>query len=131
MSTASHALRAASGVALTQYGAHAVLFLSKGPRGHELGYGLMVILSGLVEVVVLWLLATKTKRGDRGVVPLVWTFVAANVGHALLALTYFFPLPALLDGAVTACLAVALLAEHRSRARAPGERSNTLSMAGK
>jgi hypothetical protein len=90
----------------------------------------MVILSGLVEVVVLWLLAAMTKRGDRGAVPLVWTFVAANVGHALLALTYFFPLPALLDGAVTTCLAVALLSGRESRAGVARERINSSSTAG-
>ena len=116
MSTAASALRAASIIALVQYGAHAFLFLSKGPRGHELGYGLMVILSGAVEVVALWLLSTMATGGDRRAMPLVGVFVTANVGHALLALVYFFPAPAVFDGAIAACLVTALVAARRPRA---------------
>lgn len=116
MRSTSVALGSAALIALVQYGTHAFLFLSKGPAGTVLGYGLMVILSGLTEAVLLALLSAGASRPSRQLLPVIWVFVGANVGHAAIALAYFFPAPAVFDGAVTLCLLWAAVTLYRQRA---------------
>ncbi|TMH28859.1 MAG: hypothetical protein E6H66_20930 [Betaproteobacteria bacterium] len=106
-------LRIASALAFIQYSAHAFLFLSARPahgadeivvitamKSHVaglsrsywdfyFGYGLMAILSGVVEVVLLWLLAAIAKERPGRVRPAIALFIFANVVHALLVWKYF------------------------------------------
>lgn len=138
-------LQATSILAALQYTAHAVLFLSATPthgpdeiavietmKAHRFdvygfdrsywdfyfGYGLLAILFGLVEVVVLWQLATLAKADSYRVRPIIGMLIFANVAHALLMWRYFFLGPLLFDVAVAACLGWAFLAaradEHAS-----------------
>jgi len=125
-------LRTASILALLQYVAHALLFLSATPahgpderaviaamQSHRFGvagfarsywdfyfgYGLLSILCGVIEVVVLWQVATQTKRDPRGARPLVWCFMLANVAHAILVWRYFALLaPVIFDVVIAVCL---------------------------
>ena len=128
-------LRIAAVVAAIQYIAHGILFLSAKPshgsdeidlvermkslrwnfRGFErsywnfyFGYGLIVILWGVVEVVLLWQLARLAGASSASVAPLVATLLAANIGHAILTLRYFFLIPAIFDIMIAILLAVAL-----------------------
>lgn len=106
-------LRIASLLALLQYSAHAFLFLSATPtdgpdeiavidamKSHVaglswsywdfyFGYGLMVILSGVIQVVLLWLLAVLAKHESYRLRPIIALFIFANVTHALLVWKYF------------------------------------------
>ncbi len=134
----------ASILALLQYSAHAYMFLSATPthgpsefavvdamKAHHFtfsgfdrsywdfyfGYGLLAILSGLIEIIALWQLATLAKTDPHRVRPLIALFVFANVAHALLIWKYFFLVPLVFDVAVAACLGWAFMA---ARAREPG-----------
>ena len=106
-------LRIASLLALLQYSAHAFLFLSATPTDGPdeiavidamksrvaglswsywdfyFGYGLMVILSGVIQVVLLWLLAVLAKHESYRLRPIIALFIFANVTHALLVWKYF------------------------------------------
>ena len=100
-------LRIASALAALQYGAHASLFLlaasTHGPgkmaeiaatRLHSywdfyFGYGLLAILSGLIEVVLLWQLASLAKTNPERIRPMTALFVLANGAHAFLVWKYF------------------------------------------
>ena len=106
-------LRIAAVLALIQYSAHALLFLSatlaQGTGGVAVidamkstlagvsrsywdfyfGYGLMVILSGAIEVVLLWQLAALAKDEAYRVRPIIALFILANVAHAMLVWKYF------------------------------------------
>jgi hypothetical protein len=140
-------LRLASLLALLQYCAHALLFLSARPthgaaeaavidamKAHRFefsgltrsywdfyfGYGLLAILWGLVEVVLLWQLPTLAANDLSRVRPTVALLILANVAHAALAWTYFFPAPVIGDVVVAACLAWTFFAS-RHRERAGGE----------
>ena len=137
------ALRAASGVALMQYAAHAFLFLTARPkhgaeeiavletmRSHAFdfsgctrtywtmyfGYGLMVIVAGIVEVVALWLIAGLAKSEPKRVIPLVYLFLFADLAHGALAVTHFFKAPVVADLIVGVFLMWSLIAA-RSDAR--------------
>lgn len=128
-------LRIAAVVAAIQYGAHAILFLTAKPthgaeevdllqrmrslrwhvRGFQrsywefyFGYGLLVILWGIIEVVLLWQLAVLAGSSAASVAPLVATLLAANIAHALLTLRYFFLIPVVFDGVIAILLALAL-----------------------
>jgi len=129
-------LRIASIVALLQYSAHAVLFLSASPKhGAEeialietmkshtwnfagsihsywnfyFGYGLLAILWGLIEVVLLWQFATLSKPDPFRLRPVIFLIFIANIGHALLTLKYFFLLPAIFDFIIAALLGFAFI----------------------
>ncbi len=130
-------------MAAVQYVAHAALFLSakpthgaaetavvnlmKGPRfdfsgfsrsywDFYFGYGLLAILWGLVEIVLLWQLSALAANDSSAVRPTVALLLLANVAHAVLALCYFFPAPVVGDVVVAVCLTWALVA-LRSHAR--------------
>src|SRR5262249_51506038 len=72
-------LLAASIAALIQYSAHTYLFLRSGPQGQELGYGLMVILAGLVQATISLLLATHARSRAEILRSLIVVLVVANV----------------------------------------------------
>ncbi len=141
-------LRLASIMAALQYLAHAALFLSAKPthsaaeaavidamKGHRFdfsgfsrsywdfyfGYGLMAILWGLVEIVVLWQLSTLAANDTSKARPTVELFLFANVAHAVLGWRYFFPAPVVGDVVVAACLTWALVS-LRSHERAEARR---------
>jgi hypothetical protein len=126
--TAIRLLRAASILALIQYTAHIILFLSatptrpgesgvvqamKGnlfkiglsPRSYwdfYFGYGLLVILAGLLEVGLLWQIATLAKTNPLLIRSIVPWFLFFNVAHAVLAWRYFALLPPVIFDAVVA-----------------------------
>lgn len=127
-------LRIASLLALLQYGAHAVLFLSAalthGPgemaaiaasRSHSywdfyFGYGLLAILSGVIEVVLLWQLASLAQVDAERTRPTVALFVFANIAHAILVWKYFSLLPPIVfDIVIAALLAFAFVMARRRR----------------
>lgn len=126
-------LGVAAGIAFVQYCAHSILFLRGRPtHGNEevelveamkshrwsfagrprsywdfyFGSGLMLIVWGFAEVLLLWRVAVLSTAVS--VAPLVVILLLANVGHAILALRYFFPLPAVFDGLVAIALVLAL-----------------------
>ena len=130
-------LRVAAVLALIQYAAHAFLFTTAKPRhgseevsveeamksGHfrfgirpntywdmYFGYGLLVILAGLVEVCFLSLIASMVASGAPAVKPMIGVQLIFNILHAGLAWRFFsLPIPVVFDGLIAACLAWALL----------------------
>jgi len=138
-------LRVASGVALLQYVAHAFLFLNAVPHGAEAtaaveamksnhfvvtglarsywdyyqGYGFMVIVTGVMEVGLLWQLASLAKTDAGRVRPAIGIILAAIVAHAVLAVRYFSVTPIAPDVLVAVCLGWTLFASRtRSQASA-------------
>jgi len=134
-------LRVAALLALIQYAAHAFLFLSAastrgaGEAGvigamktpiaalgrsywdFYFGYGLMVILSGVVEIVVLWYLAALAKTEPARVRPIVALFILANLAHAFLVWKYFaLPAPMVFDIIIALVLSTAFVAAQRQDA---------------
>jgi hypothetical protein len=128
-------LRIAAVVAAIQYGAHAFLFLTAKPshgteetelvqrmqslrwhfRGFRrsywdfyFGYGLLVIVWGFIEVILLFQLASIASTSSVSVAPLVTTLLAANIGHAILTLRYFFLIPVIFDLVIAILLGIAL-----------------------
>lgn len=140
---AALAMRAAAAVALVQAAGHAWLFLNAKPthgaaevevielmkaRAFDFsgamdsywsfywGYGLMVILTCLVQAVLFWLLAGPIGRDPRGLRPVAALYLAAYLGHAFLAWRYFFMTPVIFDLLVAALLlAVFVLAGGERR----------------
>jgi hypothetical protein len=117
-------LRVASGIALFQYGVHAFLYLTATPshgrdeialigamklqhwdfrgftrsyRDFYFGYGLLAILWGLIEVILIWQLSVLAKISSLRIRPMIVVLFLANVAHAILTLMYFFSVPAIFD----------------------------------
>jgi hypothetical protein len=140
MMKATTILRFACLLALIQYAVHGFLFLTAavthGPgelgriaasRAHSywdfyFGYGLLAILSGVIEVALLWQLSSLAKTNAEGTRPMVALFVFANLAHAALIWNYFsLPIPVAFDVIIAMLLACALVA-----ARAPGTENHVL-----
>jgi hypothetical protein len=77
------------------------------------GYGLMAAFNCLIEAVLLWQLAGIAKSSPARVRPVAGLFLLANVGYAILVLTYFFPLPAYFDMAIATLLGWVLFTASR------------------
>lgn len=108
-------LRIASLLTFFQYSAHAYLFLSAvSSRAPTFGYGLMVILSGFVAAVLLWLLASLSRIRVGLILPFVTLLIVANAAHAFLAWKYFgLPAPVAFDLLIVAVLLLALVTARR------------------
>ena len=133
MLSVSFLLGVAAGLAFIQYTAHSFLFLRARPtHGQEeaelvaamkshrwdfagrsrgywdfyFGYGLLAILWGVVEILLLWWMSVLAATTP--VAPLIAILLLANIGHAILTLRYFFPLPAVFDLLIAMVLIVAL-----------------------
>jgi hypothetical protein len=129
-------LKLASIVALLQFAGHGWLFVFASPKhGAEevavieamkthrfdflgsmrsywdfyFGYGIEAAFVCLIEAVLFWQLAAIAGTNRAAVRPIVALFLLANVGHMFLVGRYFFLTPMVIDGAVAACLALALL----------------------
>lgn len=129
-------LRIASVIALLQFAAHTMLFLtytpSHGPeelavleamRSHAFafkgslhsywdfyfGYGLMSALTVLIEAVLFWQLASLARTDAARIRPIVALFCVANVGFAALCLKYFFITPVVPDLLLAVCLGLAFI----------------------
>ena len=72
------------------------------------GYGLLAIIWGIVEVIILWQLATLAREGSVSVRPVIATLLGANVAHAALTFRYFFLQPVVFDLLIAIVLALAL-----------------------
>ena len=105
----------ATALAVIQYCAHAFLFMTARPMRPEekavvdamrsnrfkiglsarsywdfyFGYGLLVILTGLVEVVLLWQLAMIAEANPLLAHPLIAVLFLFNLAHAVLVWKYF------------------------------------------
>jgi hypothetical protein len=127
-------LKSAAVVALLQYSGHTALFLSAKPRHGALeqavveamrthrfdflgsmrsywdfyfGYGLMAVLSGFIQAALLWQLARMAEAGSGPLRPMIALFFVANVGHAIVAGTYFFVVPVIPDLVIAVLLGAA------------------------
>lgn len=123
-------------LAVIQYIAHAGLFLTMRPKhGQEeidlikkmkshtwnfsgfqrsywnfyFGYGLLAILWGFIEVLLLWQFTILSKTSTISVTPFLIILVFANIGHAILTLRYFFLIPAIFDLLITIMLLLAIM----------------------
>ncbi|HWA29735.1 MAG TPA: hypothetical protein VG867_01495 [Rhizomicrobium sp.] len=128
---ASGVLRIASLVALVQGAVHTALFLTARPghgaeeeaviaamQSHHFlfsgqprsywdfyfGYGLLAALVVFVEAILFWMLAGIAKDSPQRTRPIVALFILYNIAHATILMRYFFPLPIVMDGLVTATL---------------------------
>ncbi len=126
----------ATALALIQYVAHAFLFLRAKPsHGQEeiavvnamksyrwnfsgfrrsywdfyFGYGLLAILWGIIEIILLWQLAGIASTSSVSIAAILILLLAANIGHAILTLRYFFLMPAIFDFLIAIVLFLALL----------------------
>ena len=135
--SATTLLRIAGTLALVQYAAHAFLFITARPKhgaeeasvvdamksGHfkfgsraksywdmYFGYGLLAILTGIVEVALLWLMASWPALSAPAARSMISVLLAFNILHAGLVWHYFsFPAPVLFDALIVVCLAWALV----------------------
>ncbi len=81
-------------------------------------FGFGVIISGylLVQAVALWQLGAIARADALRVRPIVASFLVAFVVNAVLAWKYFFAVPAVMAGAISICLALALVTASRTKA---------------
>jgi hypothetical protein len=75
--------------------------------GFYFGYGLMVVVTCLVQAAVLWFLARLASSRPREVTPLIGLYCFAYAVHAVLAWHYFFAKPVVFDMLITAALGTA------------------------
>lgn len=75
--------------------------------GFYFGYGLMVIVTCLVQAGALWLVAGLAQIWPRKVAPLTGLYGVAYALHALLAWHYFFAKPVIFDVLITVALGAA------------------------
>ncbi len=142
MNNAPVFVKAACGISLIQYIAHAWLFLSGKPmhdndesallndmHTHQwkfsgifrsywdfyFGYGLIVIWWGIIQIVLLWLLTLMIKVKSGFSLWLLIIMMTAIAGHALLSFYYFFPAPVVFDLIVWLLLVGSLLSFSRSK----------------
>jgi hypothetical protein len=121
---------------LIQYAAHSFLFLTATPaHGQEetalietmkalhwdfsgftrsywnfyFGYGLLAILWGVIEMILIWQLSVLAKISAIQIRPMIVSLFLANLGHAILILRYFFLIPALFDLIVALVLGLAFV----------------------
>ncbi len=73
------------------------------------GYGLLAILFGIVEVVLLWQLASLSKIPSIRIRPFIALLLFATLAHAILILNYFFLLPAIFDFITALLLGIAYM----------------------
>jgi hypothetical protein len=134
MAKASIILRVAAVLALLQCIAHGLLHISYSPNhgpaeqalvsdmkvesfkfggfertywGFYFGYGLMVVLTCLVQAVAIWVFARMAASRSREVAPLVALYAVAYALHGWLAWHYFFLKPVLFDVLIAAALSIA------------------------
>lgn len=114
-------LRLASLLTLLQYSAHAYLFLSRvTPQAPTFGYGLIAILSGVVESILLWLLASLARVEPLRVRPFVVLMICANAAHACLVWRYFgIPIAIAFDLAIALILVLVLALTGRRLRKGP------------
>jgi hypothetical protein len=128
-------IRAAAVLAAIQYTAHGLLFITAKPKHGPteigvveamrsripgmpktywqlyFGYGLVAILFGVVEIVLLWCAGSLVSEAPHVVRIIMWVFLLANITHAALVWTYFrLAVPVAFDVLVAICLAAALAA---------------------
>jgi hypothetical protein len=128
-------LRTAAVLAAVQYAAHGLLFITAKPKHGPpeigvveamrsripgmpktywqlyFGYGLVAILFGVVEIVLLWCAGSLVSIEPHAVQTIMWVFLLANIAHAALVWTYFrLVVPVAFDILVAICLAAALAA---------------------
>src|SRR5258708_793056 len=121
MMSTSTLLYIATTLATIQYIAHSVLFLFGKPKHGEdefaviknmrahrwnfsgfkrsywdfyFGYGLLAILWGVIEILLLWQFASFANIPSIPLTPIILILLIANIGHAILTLKYFFLIPA-------------------------------------
>ncbi|HKB46027.1 MAG TPA: hypothetical protein VKC90_16640, partial [Chitinophagaceae bacterium] len=78
------------------------------------GYGLLAILYGVVEIVLLLLLSSLSKTNSFKLRPVIAVFIFANILHAILILNYFFLLPAIFDLIISLVLGAAFFVARKS-----------------
>jgi hypothetical protein len=125
--------KAAATLAFIQYAAHAVLFITAKPKNGEkesaviesmrsrvpgmprtywqyyFGYGLVAILFGAVEIVLLWHASTAISLEPQSARVVALVFLVANLVHAALVWTYFrLAVPLAFDVLVAICLGFAI-----------------------
>lgn len=78
-----------------------------------IGFGVAISAFLLVQAVLLWQLATFAKTEAGRLRPMIALLLAGFVANAVVAWTYFFPVPGVLAIAIAACLAMAWFAAER------------------
>lgn len=133
-------------IAVIQYAVHTVVFLRARPRhgadevnlvemmkslqwnfgGSErsywdfyFGYGMVAILMGLLEILLLWFLSGLLARNPREALPFLMVTAVITVFHILITLKFFFALPASFDIAVTLFILLAYLAARKESVTGP------------
>jgi hypothetical protein len=112
-------LRIASLFMLVQYSAHTFLFLSRTERfeGQMFGYGVLVILNGFAEAILLWLIAALGKTGLFELRPILVLLIVTEIAHAVVVWAYFaLAAPVIFDLLIAIVLVLAFV---RSRDAAP------------
>ena len=71
------------------------------------GFGLMVTAYLLFSAFLAWHLSGVAAAQARSIGALGWAFAAVQLACLVLSIKYFFPLPALISGALVACLTAA------------------------
>jgi hypothetical protein len=83
------------------------------------GFGVIISAFLCLQAAALWLLGSLAKANAPSLRPVIAVFLAATLVNAGLAWAYFFAVPAILAGAISACLVVALVLAGRGRAPQP------------
>ena len=86
------------------------------------GFGLTISLYLLLLAVLLWQLASFAKTDALRLRPMIASFLVAFVVNTVLAWKYFFIIPVVTSGAISLCLALALVT---ARQRKPDMRDDS------
>jgi hypothetical protein len=80
-----------------------------------MGFGYSISIYLLLQTVVLWLLASLTKRDLKSARPFIAAFLLASVALVILSWVFIFPIPAACFALVTVCLVVSYVLALRSQ----------------
>jgi hypothetical protein len=83
------------------------------------GFGVIISAFLCLQAAALWLLGSLAKANAPSLRPVIAVFLAATLVNAGLAWAYFFAVPAILAGAISACLVAALVLAGRGRVAQP------------
>lgn len=83
------------------------------------GFGVIISAFLCLQAAALWLLGSLARANPPCLRPVIAAFLAATLVNAGLAWAYFFALPAILAGAISACLVAALVVAGRGTGAPP------------
>jgi len=97
-----------STLALMKANQFPVMGMTRSYGDFYLGFGLFVTIAFLAESAIFWQLSNLVKSDAARLRPIMISFLLCYLGYTTIAFMYFFAAPAINEGLIAACLAMAV-----------------------